>query len=651
MASDADQTQATPDPVPPLMPPSRSLWGNFSFMLMWMSVAASGFGDRMVQISSAEMLGFRAEDAQRSGVQAGVLFFFFLPYLVFGPLGGWLADTLPRKWIMFSCDQFRGLILLISALLLVPYAVDGRLPEHWHWQVYALMFLVGVCAGVFAPTRNATVPQVVPRESLQSANAVILGITTIAAMVGLLAAGQIVERGAVQKGLLVGMLLYMISGSFFAFLRVRPMKRHDGQRRGQWRRIVQGLGYIRRHRRVAWLVLVYMLIWAGASILLAATAAFVGTHYDTPRELIWTRTTTLQGSVGLGMLASALLLAWLNTRRESAWVAMVALAVTGLLLAVMTVNRSFPVALVLAFALGFSGNATMITVSTLTQLLSANYIRGRVFGARELLSTVVIVLVHLAIWRMPDADAMMVPAMAGAAGVLLTVGALGAWAELRRGPLPGRWLSAAWHLVRLYGFAWHKLRFTGRHHVPRRGPVILAANHTAGVDPFLIQAGIPRLVRWVMLHQYRFRVLEPMWRAIEPVMLTRQGQELGQLRQMMQYLKAGEVLGIFPEGQIQRGHRDLGELEPGIGLLARRSKAPIVPVWISGTPCAAKMLWHFVKPSHTHILFGRPYHPDPAWTDQQVTDDLRCRMLELAAMAQNGRNAGADGQADRSAAQ
>ena len=261
-------TRPSSIPDPALRPtPQRSLWGNFSFMLMWISVAASGFGDRLVQIAFTEMLGFRGEGVDAASVQAGVLFFFFLPYLIFGPLGGWLADTLPRKWIMLGCDHGRGLLLLIAALMLVPLAANGGLPAGQQWQLYGLMSMVGACAAVFAPTRNATVPQIVPREHLQSANAIILGITTIAALVGVIAGGQIIERGTVADGLLVGMLLFLISGTFFAFLRVRPMKVYDARPRpGQWQRIVQGMRYIRRHRRVAWLVFVYMLFWAAASM-------------------------------------------------------------------------------------------------------------------------------------------------------------------------------------------------------------------------------------------------------------------------------------------------------------------------------------------------------------------------------------------------
>ena len=70
-------------------------------MLMWSSVAASGFGDRLIQLAAWSMLGVQLAGADASSIQAGVSFFFFLPYVVLALFAGWLADTLPRKWIMF----------------------------------------------------------------------------------------------------------------------------------------------------------------------------------------------------------------------------------------------------------------------------------------------------------------------------------------------------------------------------------------------------------------------------------------------------------------------------------------------------------------------------------------------------------------------
>ena len=75
------------------------MWRNVSFLLMWSSVAASGFGDRLIQLAAEPMLGVYEQDTSAAQITAAVMFFFFLPYMVLTIAGGWLADHLPRKWM------------------------------------------------------------------------------------------------------------------------------------------------------------------------------------------------------------------------------------------------------------------------------------------------------------------------------------------------------------------------------------------------------------------------------------------------------------------------------------------------------------------------------------------------------------------------
>jgi 1-acyl-sn-glycerol-3-phosphate acyltransferase len=196
--------------------------------------------------------------------------------------------------------------------------------------------------------------------------------------------------------------------------------------------------------------------------------------------------------------------------------------------------------------------------------------------------------------------------------------------------MSGRVLNVLWHLDRTLLLIWHRARWIDRHHVPMHGPVILAANHTAGLDPFLIQGGCTRLIRWLMLQKYQFRVMNVMWKRIEPIGLTGGGADLASLRQIIKALKEGSMVGLFPEGAIQRGHRELQPFEPGIGMIALRSEATIVPTWISGTPVARSMIWHFLLPSRSVVVFGRAYRPDPNQSHEQVAEQLRQKMLALA---------------------
>ena len=389
---------------------------------MWTSAAASGFGDRLVQLAAWSMLGVHLAGTDASSIQAGVSFFFFLPYVLLGPWAGWLADTLPRKWILLFCDESRATILLLAWMFLVadfsgisPGADPGALPEALPgvipgagdaasrdpWAVFLMVGCVGVMAAIFSPAKAATVPRIVPVDQLQAANAVILGVAVIASLIGFEIGGRMIGGGRLGPAFAAGIVAYAVSGTFFAFMR---LTHHPSspitQRPGQLRRLVETIGYVRCHRPIRHLIVLSMLFWASATVLLAAIAALCKTAYEIPPDQLIPRTATMMATLGAGMLCSSIWIAWVNTRRESSWFVMIMMLFVGLLMAAVAGVRNYHVALGLTFAIGLFGNAGMICVATLTQSIAADRIRGRVFGVRDLGNTLSAVAVNLTIWRL-----------------------------------------------------------------------------------------------------------------------------------------------------------------------------------------------------------------------------------------------------------
>lgn len=606
------------------------LWRNGSFTLMWTSVAASGFGDRMIQLAAFALLGVGIS-GQAASVTAGVYFFFLLPYIFVSPLGGWLADSLPRKWIMFFCDQSRGVLLLLSALL-IPATLAGAIPQESQWKLFGMLAAVGAAAAVFSPTRNATIPGIVPITQLQSANSIILGITTIASLLGMWLGQKIIDEtdpASVRLGVFVGAGLYLFSGWFFAFMRVEQHVERVRHTPGtELRRMLHAWHFTRTHRRVMDLVLITVLFWGVANLLVAAISALVANRFAVEGQMI-TRIAMLNMMLGAGMLASALWLAWLNCRRESAWGMLVACFITAVFILLLAACPDYHLALALCLPIGFFGNILLVAASTLLQSLTPDYMRGRVFGLRDMLNTSSAVVVNLIIWRMPQADDAMVPAMVVAAAIMAIISVRGLKRQLLSGPMPAHVTNVLWRINRLYALVWHRVRWRGRHHVPSRGPVILAANHTTAADPFVMQSGLLRMVRWVMLSGFRFRAAQVLWNAIDPICLDDGMSNLSHVRKIIRLLKAGEIVGLFPEGGLQRDQREMRAFQPGIAIIARHSDAVIVPVWISGAPRVRHMLLHFLLPSNTTVTFGQPWKPDPALTPEELTAELRRRMESL----------------------
>ncbi|MFW6058668.1 MAG: MFS transporter [Phycisphaeraceae bacterium] len=629
---------------PPTSSPRRiPLWRNLNFTLMWTSTAASGFGDRMIMLAALALLGGLAEGTMRStAIQASTQFWFFLPYIFVSVLGGWLADHLPRKWLLLSCDEARGLILLTSYFLLAEATGTAEIdPELvWftvagfevpvYWKVYVALGLIGCFAATFNPTRNAIIPQIIPRPQLQAANAVILVLTVVASMMGLLVGKELINpqmAGTVRHGLLLGALFYLISGSFFAFLRPLDVEAREAQ---SHRSLLQALRYALRHRRVLILIGLNLMIWSSAAVVSSGLMGLGRTHHDLAGNALLDMFGNTSATLGAGMLVGAGLVTLLRTRRESTGVTMAAVTFAGAMVLVLAAVPVMAVTYAATFLLGMAGNVAIITIITMLQSISPNYVRGRIMGLNSMANVIFSVTTYFLIWQLPEADRTIITVMLVLGPALTGVGVVGLVRHLRRGPMAESAANRLWRLDRLYALVWHRLQWEGRANIPREGAVILASNHTTGLDPLLIQAACPRVVHWVMLKSYQFRVLNWVWRVIEPISLERGAGDRARIRQVVQTLKEGKVVGFFPEGGLQRAHRELGKLHPGISMIAQRSGAWVVPVWIEGTPRRRNMLWHFLQPSRSRVTFGEPYRVDPDQPHEQVLAELRERMEALA---------------------
>ena len=640
--------------------PNRSpLLRNRSFMLMWSSVAASGFGDRVIHLVALILLGANLDKIEGTSVNAGLTFVFFLPYLIIGLPAGWLADKLPRKWIMLTCDEVRACLLLLAFILVPKTGTAAISDQSEHWKVFMMVGAVGMLAATFNPSRNATIPQIVPRSQLQSANALIIGIATIASMIGLGVGGFMInpdEADSVRTGLWVGFLFYTVSGTFFAFLKIRQRSTaHAIEISQQRKRSSSAFAYIRSHRIATRIILMNVLVWAAAMVVYNAAFGLCKVQYGFASNTVIQHYTIMAMTIGLGMLSGACSVAWMNCRRESSGLAMVALLVTGVFVAVLAFSKSYALGLVLAFGLGFCGNTAIICFLTLLQSISPNFIRGRIMGANTFATTTCTVAINLIIWRMPNSDSVTINALKGLSVVIVVVAIWGLWLESARGPMSTRLTNLIWCAARIFVFVWHRLQWVGRHNMPSSGSVILATNHTTALDPVLIQATLQRPVRWVMLTQFKFWWAAPLWRSVEPIAMDQEeampsensktiglSSNLRQMRQIISTLKDGDVVGLFPEGRLQRQHRKLQPFRPGVGMIARRSGAMIVPCWIQGTPQTQNMIWHFLKPSYSTIAFGTAYKPKPEMSEKQIVNDLRARLIDLSNLVSHQNDASAD---------
>ena len=142
-------------------------------------------------------------------------------------------------------------------------------------------------------------------------------------------------------------------------------------------------------------------------------------------------------------------------------------------------------------------------------------------------------------------------------------------------------------LVRFVLYLWmrifHGLQFHGLEHVPKAGPLIVAANHPSYFDPVVLSLATERVVRFFALAGI-LKVPLIGWFAKQWGMLPVYpgGNNEPTIQKALRVLQRGGAIGIFPEGRRSLQYA-MGNARPGVGRLAVQSGAKVVPCIIYGT--------------------------------------------------------------------
>lgn len=129
-----------------------------------------------------------------------------------------------------------------------------------------------------------------------------------------------------------------------------------------------------------------------------------------------------------------------------------------------------------------------------------------------------------------------------------------------------------------------RFQLSGTENVPREGGALLAINHTGYVD--FIYAGLgahpsKRLVRFMIKREMMEKPgVGHLLRSFHHISVDR-GAGVQSMRDALEYLKAGEVVGIYPEATISRSF-EIKDLKSGAVRIAAEAGVPLIPVIVWG---------------------------------------------------------------------
>ncbi len=172
-----------------------------------------------------------------------------------------------------------------------------------------------------------------------------------------------------------------------------------------------------------------------------------------------------------------------------------------------------------------------------------------------------------------------------------------------------------------------RLEVEGKRNLPCAGGFILASNHVSYLDPVALAAACPRQLNFMARHNlFTIPIFGGFIRRVGAFPLRRNFADIASIKEALRRLRQAGGLVLFPEGR--RSVEGLSQdVHPGIGFMAAKSNAPVVPAFINGTQRALGRQARFIRPTKVKVYFGKPiYYNDSGLTNNY--EDFANRVMQ-----------------------
>lgn len=376
----------------------RWFWGGTlaAFMAVQMQMVARGW------------LAYQLTD---SALALGVVTAAFgLPQLVFGPLGGVVADRLEKRKLLIGTQ-----LLIAGSSLAIALLITLGLIQFWHLVINAVV--IGTAFAFNMPSRQAIIPELVGEREVM--NAVALGSVgmNISRVFAPALAGMLIPFVGLDGVYYLVTLAAVVAGAtLFMINESPPIRRSSPLSLGA--DILEGLNYLRRHRSLLGLAAMALaLVFFGMPYMMFMPVFARDILKVGPSGLGW-----LMTMIGVGGVVGSLLVAFLGDFKAKGLVQLGFALLSGVAVILFALSRSFPLSLALVGVTGAGLIGYLSLNNTLLMTQASPEFRGRV------MSIIAITWGMQPLAALPAgaiAEVLGAPFMVGAGGALLILFVLG----------------------------------------------------------------------------------------------------------------------------------------------------------------------------------------------------------------------------------
>ena len=508
---------------------------------------------------------------------------FILPFVLFSGIGGQLADRFDKAAVLKVVKAAELGVVSLAAVALLGH----QLP-----LLLASLFLMGVCASVFAPAKYGLLPQVLARSELIGGNALVETGTFVAILLGTLGAAVLAIRTDARLwSLMLAVLAIVGAGVSLLIPRLPAASPQLAIDWNLYRASRDNLRAALASRPVFLAVLGVSWFWFYGALLLAQLPLLSRFVLHGAEPVVTLLLTVFTVAVAAGALGCE----WLSGRRlEIGLVPFGSIGLTLFALDLAWASSAAPAAavegvrqffalphawriLIDLAGLGVFGGMYVVPLYALMQQRAPAASLARVMGANSIVNAAFMVAAAVFGALVLRAGAS-VPLLLVIAALLNAVVAAYIYSLLPEFLL--RFLS--WLLVRTV----YRLEEDGSSNIPEHGAALLVCNHVSFVDALVISAACDRPIRFVMESAiFEAPVINVLARGMKavPIAPRRENPRVYEraFAIVADELQHGQLVCIFPEGRLTRDG-EVGEFRPGLMRILAETPVPVVPLALSG---------------------------------------------------------------------
>ncbi len=554
--------------------------------------------------------------AQTQTAMAFVIF--TLPLVLLSLVGGTLADRLSKRTVIVAIKVTEVFLMAAGTWALWLNPAGGVLP-------LIVLCGMGVHSALFSPSKYGILPELVPHKQLAAGNGLLEMWTFAAILTGTAAGGFLLQMAGEQTWLgplaLTGLSIIGLITAF-TIPHVRPARSAGGvvtTVRCAWEAI-------RTERLLRMAIPMEICFWTIASLFMQNVLVYAKAVLQLSDAMSGLPLTLLSVGIGIG----AILVGKISRSRVE--YGLIPLGAIGVFLTLFLLGIVAPPlsgTFLLLGLLGICSAFIFVSLNAILQWKSPPDRRGAVISFSNTCVFTGILLGSLAGGSLANAGLSTTGIFLATAGMTLAGMLWAIWL------IPDTFVRLV--LVILTNTL-YRLRLVGEQHVPQSGGALLVPNHVSFIDGLLLIGSLDRPVRFVVDSHYTEQpIFKPFMKALGVIPISSHGGLrviLKALREAGAALDTGELVCIFPEGQITR----TGTLLPfrrGFERVVKGRTAPIIPVHLDrvwGSIFSfnhGRFLWKMPErlPYPVTVSFGAPLPTSTA------AHELRGKIRELGEAA------------------